>query len=268
MAGNVFAGAAEALGERPAEVCDRWLDAYAASPLRVPKPVDLRQLVAPARGVIEALAPALADPDTGPGRPALRETEKLLAFEGGNLAASGSSAFDIAALVFALRDTLGAHAADAAEKNAIVRLFDWLAALTLEAYATSRHESLRLRTRDALERGTPVVLVAREVPAALLVGEPDHSVLESVLARLLLLAVRTDARAVVIDGGGLIAPEDPAVLASIAAFARQPRVARLACFVSSLPPVAEPVWQSQLPDGMSWVFAESFEEAAARAQRA
>src|SRR5215468_2388508 len=81
---KVFPGAAVA--ERAAEVCERWLDAFAKSPLRVPKQVDLRALVAPVRGVIEALGQALADPDAGPGRPALREIEKLFAFEGGNLA--------------------------------------------------------------------------------------------------------------------------------------------------------------------------------------
>jgi hypothetical protein len=267
-AAKVFPGAAAAIAERPAEVCERWLETYAASPLRVPKQLDLRTLVSPARGVIEALGPALADPDAGPGRPALRETEKLFAFEGGNLAATGASAFDIAALVFALRDTLRAHAAGPDEVTALVRLFDWLSALALEGYATSRHDTLRLRTRDALERGTPVVLVTRELPAALLVGEPDHAVLESVFGRLLLLTVRIGARAVVIDGGGLVAPTDPTVLESVAAFARHPKLARVACIVSSLPPIAEPVWQTQFPAGVSLVFAERFDDAVARAQRA
>lgn len=267
-AAKVFAGAAAAVADRAAEVCERWLDAFAKSPLRVPKQVDLRALVSPARGVIEALAPALADPDAGTGRPSLREVEKLFAFEGGNLAASGASAFDIAALAVALRDTLGAYAAGPAEAEALVRLFDWLSALALEGYATSRHDTMRLRNRDALERGTPVLLVTRELPAALLVGEPDHTVLESVFGRLLLLAVRTGARALVIDGGGLVAPTDPAVLESVAAFAHHPRIAQVACIVSSLPPVAEPVWQTQFPSSVSVVFAERFDDAVARAQRA
>src|SRR5215470_2523728 len=199
-----FPGAAAAIAERAGEVCERWLDAFAKSPLRVPKQVDLRALVAPMRGVIEALGPALAEPDAGPGRPALREIEKLFAFEGGNLAASGVSAFDVAALAVALREALAGYAAGPDEAAALVRLFDWLSALALEGYATSRHDTMRLRNRDALERGTPVVLVTPELPAALLVGEPDHSVLESVFGRLLLLAVRSGARSVVVDAGGLV----------------------------------------------------------------
>ncbi len=265
---KVFAGAAAAISERAAEVCERWLDAFAKSPLRVPKQVDLRALVAPARGVVEALGAALADPDAGPGRPALREVEKLFAFEGGNLAATGASAFDIAALAVALRETLLAHAAGAGEAAALVRLFDWLSALALEGYATSRHDTMRLKNRDALERGTPVVLVTRELPAALLVGEPDGTVLESVFGRLLLLAVRTGARSLVIDGGGLVAPTDPVVLESVATFAHHPKLAQIACIVSSLPPIAEPVWQERFPASSTPVFVERFDDAVARAQRA
>jgi hypothetical protein len=180
-----LAGSAAALADPPS-IIDDWLRRYEASTLRVPKAVDLRTFVGPARGIVATLAFAFAEDDCAPGTPALRESEKLFAFAGGNLGMGGASAFEVCAFVDTLRDALVARAHDAGEKQALARLFDWMTALALEAYASSRLDALRLRHRDSLEKGTPVVMVTRELPAAFLVGEPERVVLEAVFGRLLL----------------------------------------------------------------------------------
>jgi hypothetical protein len=259
---ETFRGAARALAEDPATTIEDWLRRYQASPLRVPRPVDLRGLVGPARGIADALGPALAE-GAGPGSPGLREAEKLVAFAGGNLGAASNSAFDVAALIQALRDALVARADGEAEREALRHLCDWLAALALEGYASSRLDALRLRHRDSLEKGTPVVLVTRELPAALLVGEPERPVLDATLGRLLLATVRAGARAVIVDGGGLVAPLDPAVLDALAAFGAHPKVGSILTLLSGLPPDAEARWLAAFPRGAA-AACERFEDAVAR----
>src|SRR5262249_43749457 len=133
-----FASAVRALRERPAAVVDRWLAGYARSPLRVPGVADVQPLVGPARGIVGALALALEEADCRPGSAALRETEKLVAFAGGSFGMAGRSAFDVAAFTTALRDALVDEASADAERARLRRLFDWLRALPLEAFSSSR----------------------------------------------------------------------------------------------------------------------------------
>jgi hypothetical protein len=265
MAMPPYAVVASALRERAAAIIDRWLTGYSRSLLRVPHAVDLRGLVGPARGIVDALALALAEPACGPGSPALREAEKLMAFAGGSFGMSGASAFDVAAFSCALRDVLVTEVPAAAPE--LGRLFDWLGALALEGYASSRLDALRLRYRDSLEKGTPVVMITRELPAALLVGEPERSVLEAVFGRLLLSTVRVGARAVIIDGGGLVVPTDPAVLEALRVFGAHPKVARITCLLTALPPPVEPMWQAAFPKGVAVACIERFDDAVAHALR-
>jgi hypothetical protein len=260
---STFAGALAALSE-PAPLIEDWLRRHAASPLRVPRAIDLRTLVGPAQGIAAALRFALAEGGCAPGTPVLREAEKLVAFAGGNLGMGGASAFDVCAFVHSLRDALGARARDPDEARALAPLFDWMTALALEAYASSRLDALRLRHRDSLEKGTPVVMVTPDLPAALLGGEPERSVLEGVFGRLLLALVRTGARAVVIDGGGLVAPQAAEVLEALAAFGGHPRVASITTVLSALPPAAEASWLAAFPAGAA-VCEERFDDAVARA---
>ena len=262
-----FDGAARALRERSAAVVDRWLAAYSRSSMRLPGPVDLRALLAPATGIAAALALAIAEPGCAPGSPFLRETEKLLAFAGGSFGMLGASAFDVAAFTTTLRDVLLDEAAEPHERSELGRLFDWLGALALEGYASSRLDALRLRYRDSLDRGTPVVMITRELPAALLVGEPDRTVLETVFGRLLLAVVRVDAKALLLDGSGLSAPEAPAVLDALGAFARHPKLAAVICFLVGLPGPAEAVWKDRFPARVQVVTEERFDDAVARALR-
>lgn len=226
-----------------------WVRAFRASPLRVPgcEPDGLAGL---ADGIAEVL------PEGGtPGAPELREAEKRWTFAGGALAAAGASAFDVMAFVTSLRD---ATAGDP-------KLFDWFAALALEGWGASRLDALRGRTREALEKGTPVVQLGRGVPAALLLGEPDRLAVETTLSRLLLLVARTGAPAVVIDATGLIRPDDPAVREGVAAFARHPKLPRLAVVVCGLGRAA-PAWREAFPRGLRLYVEDELAEAVARAE--
>lgn len=143
--------------------------------------------------------------DLMPGSQAMRDLEKAAGFLGASMAAQGSSAFDVAAALVCLRNVL-LGLASAADERDIHRVFEWLQVLALDAFATAKTASAEERLREQLEKGTPVVLVAPMVPAALLVGAPDSLALDTIFSRLLLLTVRVGAPAVIVDASGLLEP--------------------------------------------------------------
>lgn len=214
----------------------------------------------------EALGQALTEPGCAPGAQLLREAEKRVAFAGGSFGMAGASAFDVAAFVVSLRDVLFADAESDAERAALARIFDWFCALAVEGYAKSREDALRLRHRDTLERGTPVVMLAPELPVAFLIGEPDRTVLEAAFGRLLLAVVRAGARAVVLDAGGLGGVTDPPALDALHSFAAHRKVAgQVTLVVSGLPPDAHEEWRRTAGDRTTVVFTERFEDAVTEA---
>ncbi len=263
---RLYVGAAAALSAGRPALIQRWLDRYQGSRLRLPGVVDLDQLGGAAQGLCEALAAGLGEPGAEPGHGALREAEKRVAFVGGSFGMAGSSAFDLSAFVFALRDALAEQAASGPERAALVTLFDWFCALALEGYTTSRAEAQRLRHRDELERGTPLVMLTPELPVTLLVGEPDRAVLESVFGRLLLSVVRVGAKAVIVDGAGLTKATDERVLEALGSFAHHRKVAGAVLVVlSGLPGDAEPAWRRACGDQTRTEVVERFEDAVAAA---
>jgi hypothetical protein len=263
---TAFPGVARALVERRAELLDRWIDAFPSSWLRVPRPVDASQLRGMGEGVLEALGAGLGEPGAGPGHGALREAEKRVAFAGGSFGPASASAFDIAALMLSLRDVLATEATGPDERAQLARLFDWLVALALEGYVTSREEGQRMRHRDALDRGTPVVMMTPDLPVALLGAEPDRMVAEGAFGRLLLAVVRTGARAVVVDTSGLVKPGALDVLDAFGTFARHRKVATtVQIVVSGLPPELEPVWRDAAGGAARVIVHERFEDAIAAA---
>ncbi len=228
---------------------EAWLRAFQVSPLRLPgcEPEGLA-------GLAEAIADVL--PATGtPGAPELREAEKRWTFAGGAMAAADASAFDVMAFATALRDVIGGEP----------KLFDWFAALALEGWGASRLDALRGRVREALEKGTPVLMLGRGVPAALLVGEPDRLAVETTLSRLLLLWARTGAPAAVIDATGLYRADDPAVRAGVAAFAAHPKPAKLAVVVTGVGRAA-PAWREAFPRGVRLFVEDELADGVARAE--
>lgn len=266
MSGSGFAGAALAMRERRSALAERWLGAFRDSALRLPLRIDPAEIRLLCDAILGELAAALADPTVRPGSPGLRELEKRLAFAGGHLGAMGASGFDLAALLCALRDTVLAEVSDPDERDRLRELFDWLGALAFEGYVTSREEALRLRHRDALERGMPVVLLAPELPAAFLVGDPDRSVLDATFGRLLLSIVRVGARATLIDASGLLVPADPRVTEAAAVFASHRKVAgRTALVVSGLAEDTAREWRGAAPPLAEATFVDRFEDAHALA---
>ena len=217
----------------------RWVEAYRASPLRMPRPVDpqvVARLVSP---ILECLADALGpspipgravtEPPGGaghspasalvPGSTLAREVEKAAALVGALHATGDASGFDVAALFYALRDLFTATASiDPDDRAALVRFAEWLSAVACDSFAAARVQAERERWREQLEDGTPVVLATPELPVAFLVGRPDGVLLDSVLSRLLLFVVRVGARAAVIDAAGMGDPARPEVLEALGRF--------------------------------------------------
>ena len=240
---------ARLLREQPAAIVSRWGDAYERSPLRLPRPALRAELIPLVQSMLDSLAWALPGADETeheteheterqpvgptedapigalvPGAPAARELEKAVAFAGASMAAAGLSGFDVAALVLALRDVLVPHIAAAPQANELARLFEWLSIVALDAFATTTDLAARERVREQIGRGTPVVLVAARVPAALLVADPDSRALDSVFGRLLLLVVRTGAPCAIVDAAGLEDPGAPQVLEALGHFAGHDKI--------------------------------------------
>lgn len=154
-----------------------------------------------------------------PGSTVAREAEKAAALVGALLATGGdATCFDVSALFYSLRDLFAAAPFEGEERGALVRFAEWLNAVACDSFAAARTQAERERWREQLEDGTPVVLMAPELPVAFLVGRPDGVLLDSVLSRLLLLIVRVGARAAVLDAGGLADPARPEVLDALSRF--------------------------------------------------
>lgn len=216
------------LRQQEDEIAAAWGEAFERSTLRMPGR-GTREAVAPwLASLLDGLALALegigAAPDApAPGAPALRELEKNASFAGAAMAAGRVSGFDVAALVLALREALLPRVA--ADHHAWLRgLFEWLAVLTLDAFAGAGAMAAHEQVRAQLEQGTPVVLVAPRVPSVLLVGAPDLSTLEVILGRVVVLVVTQDAQAVIIDATGLADPGALAVLEGLGRFAGHDKI--------------------------------------------
>ncbi|GAB4531711.1 MAG: hypothetical protein Tsb0020_47930 [Haliangiales bacterium] len=212
--------------------------AFEESPIRLPRS-SVRAAVEPlARGIYESLGLALAvahesggDDALAPGSAAIRELEKAVSFAGAALASTElgpgqaqGMGFNAAVFMFALRDVVVEMAAEA-HRPALRRLFEWLLVIALDSLAGARVMAARERVQEQLEAGTPVVLVAPGVPAALLVGEPSGFVLDVLFGRAVLLVVTQGAPALIIDVSGLADPCAPSVLAGLARLAAHEHIA-------------------------------------------
>jgi hypothetical protein len=250
---------AAALSSRTADVVVRWLDAYGRSTMRVPRRVDLSELGGMATGIADALGHGMSEPDATPGAAHLREAEKRIAFAGGWLATSGATAFDVAALVGALRDVLVAEAPE--ETPRLRELFDWFAALALEGFATSREDASRLRYQDSLEKGSPLVQVTPDLPALFLVGDPEKRVLETLLGRMVMMIVRAGAKAILLDVSGLGALAD--AMEPLAMFGAHKKLAGVTVIVVGSKPDDEPALRDALAGAKEVVVEERFDTALA-----
>ncbi|MCA9676584.1 MAG: hypothetical protein KC464_16245, partial [Myxococcales bacterium] len=164
----------------------------------------------------------------------------------------------------ALRDAVHEFASDD-QAPTIAELFEWLAVLSLDAFATAGTMSAQERAAEQIEAGTPVVLVAPELPAVLLLGAPTTAALDSILGRALLLVVRAGAPALVLDVSGLVDPMAPVVLRAIERFFGQPRMKAVTVVLSGANPQIADAWVSRgAATGVTVTSAETFDAAVAR----
>jgi hypothetical protein len=276
------------LRAQQADLLMRWVEAYRASPLRMPRPVDPQMVARLVSPILECLADALGpspnpgragtEPSAGaaqspasalvPGSTLAREVEKAAALVGALHATGDASGFDVAALFYALRDLFAAIASvEEQERAALVRFTEWLSAVACDSFAAARVQAERERWREQLEDGTPVVLAAPELPMAFLVGRPDGVLLDSVLSRLLLLVVRVGARAAVIDAAGMGDPARPEVLEALGRFLSHRKISGSVALVAvGLADEPEQAWRELAErSGTDLTFEAYFDRALARA---
>jgi hypothetical protein len=215
---------AAVLRDHASEILAAWIVRYERSLLRFRRATKAATHTARVASLVEALTSAVspgerhpdaADAPAGPapeletmlqpGSDATRELERGAAFLGAQFASEGATGFDVAALLLELRDVVASIAAPA-DAAPLTRLFEWLTVIALDGFAAAGLQSLRELTSEQLESGTPIIEVLPKVPAVLLVGAPNGSVIDSLLARAWMLAVGTGAPCLVIDCGGLAEP--------------------------------------------------------------
>jgi hypothetical protein len=232
-----------ALRLRAEAVLASWAHRFERSLLRMPRPVDPRTHAAPVAGLIEALGEAALSPpaEWRPGGSTVRELEKQTTFAGSGLAASGASGFDVAALVLALRDAV-LEFAGADDQAPVHELFEWLVIVALDAFATAGAVSAREKADAQLEQGTPVVLITPDVPAVLLLGAPSAATIDGILARTLLLVVRTGAKSLILDVSGLSDPASPTITEAADRFFAQPRLGPVELLLVGAPDATAALW--------------------------
>jgi hypothetical protein len=235
---------AHALRTQSERVVSSWGHRFERSTLRLPRPVDPRQHGAVVAGLIEALGEATLHPDARfrRGGPDLRELEKASSFAGGAMFAGGASGFDVAALFLSLRDAV-TEFASAEQIGVLAELFEWLVILALEGFATAGAVSATERADEQLEAGTPVVLITPDVPAVFLVGAPGAATVDAILARAMLLLVRTGARTLILDASGLADAIAPPVTEAVDRLLAHPRLAGVDVTLVGVTDDAATVWQ-------------------------
>jgi hypothetical protein len=261
----------QTLRAHPEQVLASWAHRFDRSPLRFVRAAP-REYAAMVSSMVESLATGLPPPgsesDLHPGAASVRELEKAVTFAGASFAASGASGFDAAALILCLRDALLEFADDALAAP-LTGLFEWLAIVALDGHGKACVATVRERAVEHLERGTPVVLVTPELPAVLLVGEPDSATLDSILGRLALLVVRVGASTVIVDATGLADPAAAPVVAALERFAGHEVVAgKVEIAAVGLHDESRTAWAAVADRaGARLVTRESFEQAVAAALR-
>jgi hypothetical protein len=205
--------------EHGSEILAAWIARFEQSPLRFRRTTKAAEHTAQVASLVDALGVA-ATSDDGElrlGSPATRELEQAAAFLGAQFASEGATGFDIAALLLELRDVCSAHA-PTSEAARLTLLFEWLTVIALDAFASAGLQSLRERQADQLETGTPIVELLPKVPALLLVGAPNASVIDNLFARAWMLAVGSGAPCLILDCAGLAEPGERAFEAGYGKF--------------------------------------------------
>jgi hypothetical protein len=260
-------GLAAIIRERSSEILASWIVHFERSLLRFRRATKAATHTAQVANLVEALSVAASagGSELKPGSNATRELERSAAFLGAQFASEGATGFDIAALLFELRDVVAAIA-DREDAAALSRLFEWLTTVALDAFAASGMQSLRERQADQLEGGTPIIEVLPKVPAVLLVGAPSAATIDSLLSRAWMLAVGTGAPCLIIDCGGLAEPGEKNFEAGYRGFLEQAAGSALQVLLSSgRRPLRERAEASTTERGLAFQHFERFDSAVAHA---
>jgi hypothetical protein len=257
------------LRERSSEILATWIARFERSPLRFRRATRASDHTAQVASLVESLGVAASSSGGAsalkPGSDDTRELERAAAFIGARFASEGATGFDIAALLLELRDVC-AQMADAADHGALTTLFEWLTVVAQDAFATSGLQSLRERVAEQLEVGTPIVEVLPKVPAVMLVGAPDATVLDNLLSRAWMLAVGSGAPCLIIDCNGLDASGERAFDAGYAAFLAQAAGSTLQILMSTARrPLRERAAAATLERGLAFQHFERFDSAVGHA---
>lgn len=253
------------------ELMATWIATYDRSPMRMPGAIRPAEVTATIDHLFSSLTGLFETPhdEEAPlvltaGSSELREIEQAAAFLGANLSSTRATGFDVVALVLCLREVL-CPLTDGSETDELAGFIEWLSVVAVDSFSTARQRAVVERHREELEEGTPVVNIVPELPAALLVGAPPRSVVDSVLSRLLLSAVRVGASALILDASGLANARDPAVLEPLERFLNHRKLrGHTRVLVVRLVPEAVPVW-SGLSDDLQ--FFEYFDVAVEEGMR-
>ncbi len=263
-----YSGLVEAIARERDGLVAQIVELVRLSPVRIPGALDggavARYGGTLLDGVMSAVGGAEPDTEIRPGSREARELERQVAFVGANLATTAQYAYDIAAVVLAVRDAVLPHVSGAA-RTCLDELFSWLVLVGMESYSSAALARQTERTREQLERGMPVVLITPEVPAVFLIGDGRLLVLETVFGKLLLAVARVGAKAVIIDVTGLAdAAADP-VLSAVGQFLDHRKICRgVHTMAVGLSTEAEAAW-AQLADAENLSFHRGFDVALARA---
>jgi hypothetical protein len=227
-------GLAAVIRERSSEILASWIVHFERSALRFRRATKAAAHTSQVANLVEALSVAVSSGSHAlkPGGNVTRELERSAAFIGAQFASEGATGFDIAALLFELRDVVAALA-NREDAAALTALFEWLTTVALDAFAAAGMQSLRERQIDQLEGGTPVIEVLPKVPAVLLVGAPTSATLDSLLSRAWMLAVGTGSPCLIIDCAGLAEPGEKNFDSGYRAFLEQAQGSALQILLSS-----------------------------------
>ncbi len=222
-----------------------------------------------AKAYIEQIVEELANSDlimnrpswTGPGSASTRELERIASFIGGSWAALPSSGFELSALFIALREARQSLSVGSGQYSD--ELMDWLGTIALDAYAGARERSRDEKIREELLENTPLLLVAPRLPALLLVGRPDAPLVNELLGRLVLLQVRVDAGAVILDVSSVVAEALTEIVCAFASFVVHPRIVATTVIVTGLPGNNLRQWQQlfSAEDHPTLVYCDRFDQA-------
>ena len=258
---------AAVLRERASEVLARWLVQFERSPLRFRRATKAAAHAAQVANLVEALAEAASQGLAAlqPGAQATRELERSAAFLGAAFASEGATGFDVAALLYELRDAV-ADVAAPADTAPLSRLFEWLTTVAQDAFAASGLQSLRERQAEQLEAGTPVIEVLPRVPAVLLVGAPSTELIDGLLSRGWMLAVGSAAPCLILDCAGLAEVGEKNFDGGYLSFLRQADGSALQIVLSGARrPLRERVIELTAAAGLSLQHFDRFDSAVAHA---